>query len=279
MRNVLLALGLIFATTAKGEEYVLLGNLSDTPPRIGDGFDPTKPSQSRLRKTAISFEKDKRRENTLHSDVHITELVESNQVIKGSGLSSDFGVKDFVTAKTGQESYSKVLEKHSVFVVQALFINNSEEAVNIKLNKDASGLDKNAFRDRFGIRVVNRIEFGGFIYLVYVFDTREVETRKNILKSLQASYSGVNGGVSFNEQLQQSGVRTEYKVYNSQDGGNVVPFLGTNLSEFRAYLDTWVPSIEKRPVAVRYSTNKYKTFVDDFPHDWPDAGFGKTVTQ
>jgi hypothetical protein len=266
------------ACPAGAEEYLLFRTADLKPPQLGDGVDPARPAADRIRQAAVSFAIDSRRNLALQASVSIHELKESGNALAGNEGSANAALKNVLQSELQVEDYASIFEEHSVFVVQAMLINRTDAAADLHLKDKLVGMPADAFRQKYGVRVVERIDYGGHIFLVYVFRTRKDDVRRKIISSLQAAYSDVSEKASFKSYLEKSGVKSEFTMHALQDGGDIAPFLNPNLADFRAYLDRWVASVACNPTPVRFYTARYHDVVSDFPHRWI-LGFGDTFSR
>lgn len=260
------------------EEYLLFHNADLKTPRLGDGYDPVKRPADRVRASAVLLTPDVRRTDSLQTSVSIHELTENRNRLSGKDGSATAALEQVLQVELQTQDYVSIFEEHSVFVVQAMVINRTEEATDMQLKKKAQDLPDDAFRQKYGVRVVDRIDYGGHIFLIYVFRTRKDEVRRKIIISLQGAYSDVSEKASLTSYLEKCGVTNEYTMHTLQDGGDIAPFLNPNLADFRGYLERWVAAVGRHPAAVRFYTARYHDAMPDFPHRWV-LGFGSTFSK
>jgi len=279
MNRILTAMAIVFGLglPLQAEEYLLFRNADLKPPRVGDGFDPIRRPADRVRMPAVARTVDIRRTSAVQASVSIHELNDTCSNATTREGSAQTALQQVVQAELRMQDYSSIFEQHSVFVVQAMLVNRIETAADLCLRHEASTLSEADFRQKHGVRMVERIDYGGHIFLVYVFRTRKDEVRRKIISSLQACYSDVSEKASFTNYLEKSGVATEFTVHTLQDGGDMAPFMNPNIAEFRTYLERWVPSVGRHPAPVRFYTARYHDVLTDFPHRWM-LGFGKVYS-
>jgi len=281
MTRRLLTVVLLLTTCSdlvKGGEYLVLDEAIPIQniPVLGEGFDPERGFPEARRRSVARFDNEELRQGALRAEVSIFEVQDEHSFTDNieASLSGDYYT--IIKGRMGFSSSYRLFERNSIFIVYTKFISRSNVARNISVDANATRVGKDAFREAYGPQMVTGIDYGGYIILIYRFETRDTTERRNILLSLQASYSGASGDASFSRTLEEHDVRTSFHLYNLQDGGNIAPFLDTNLAAFRSYLQTWTNSVMTNPVPAKVLTADYKDLVSDFPFEWV-LGFGDPI--
>jgi hypothetical protein len=258
--------------------YYMLRFQSLANPYLGEGFDPTDPESKRIKPTSLEFQTEKRREDAQRWEVDVSEITTNRSSTKTSDSDANFGLKEYLTTKTGSGTYSELVEQNSVFLVRAVAICETQRVVKPQLKPEVLSMSKDDFKINFGPSFVSKIDRGAYVFLVYVFSSVDQTERTKFQASLTATFGGASGGASLNEELKSRQVSTKYTLFTIQDGGSSVgPALVTNLASLKDHLKELSKGVNDAPAVVSFEVSNYLSEVPGFPHRWDDIGFGKTI--
>lgn len=266
-------IALVLSSTSYAAEYWLVAFDDLLPPRLCDGYEPTAPEADRLLDPCLEFAVDHRREESARRQISVMEVTEQFTMERTDKSKVGASFKAYVTAKMSTEDYERLFRESSMFVVSVHYITRNDIPKIESLNVNVADFNKKSFRKAHGPRVVSRIDYGGYLYLVYIFNTVDRTLKSKIMASLDAAYKGGKADASVESELMTRLIRTEYTVDLIQDGGSGTLFT-KNAADLGAFLKEWEPTIADEAVPVRFFTSPYSKLASDIPWAYPDIGFG-----
>lgn len=209
-------------------------------PVLGNGFEPVQVFRYPPKETAIAFETETSPDYAVGYDWEVVEVLRKTE--SHSSFVATVNFEDVVKGLGGSEAYESVFRQKSVFLATCEVTKTTQLVRKPRLKFDSASIEmlgRTKWRDKYGTRFVSNMAYGGRLFYVYIFDTRDVNTREKILASLQAA---VLSG-SAERELRKNGVVTHkvstVKVFGSE---SFIAF-PIQMEEFLDKLEVWGNSI------------------------------------
>ena len=171
------------AISQENERKHLL-SFSDTYiPTVGHGYDSVKGTE--LQESILKSVKKDTPNLGVESQATVTLYVIDKKETGTSDTSFEASAsfKSIACATANTSEYSKVFEQHTLFVLEAKVLKRSEILVtkdpDFAINlKDFEGRAKSrGFYRTYGERIISRVQYGGYLQVVYAFQTTDAEKK------------------------------------------------------------------------------------------------------
>lgn len=243
-------------------------------PQLGDGYDPfVTIGVSPKRDRAIDF--NTQRENIANrTEIQSSELKELSSGSQTEELTLSGTFSDYVKAKFETIGVQDVFGTSSVFSVSCTISTAFEKVDSPLIINGLASLTKDDFQERYGSEVVQSVEFGGYLLLLFKLASQTSTASNNFKIALDL---WKEGNLSLKDALRDHDVHDSWDMLVFQIGGTGPPFTTPSLDGFRAYLDTWVPTITNSPEPIYIFTKRYNDVVTGFPFSFGAIGGGGAI--